>query len=221
LGSKNLFVRASHSDRRQIHQSVFFSRGSSALALRARRQSVIAQKPGARTGSGDCPVSPLARRQLKTSPGLCALNRQKPQPPSLDLVGNRSPAETFFRKFRLRFDVLGWRSQKAPRSGLSAILSDVASTFDETLRTNRRSRKSGRRLHSSNYGAPAIRKGRAIAKRRRAEGGTGRSTTAYVREAPHLRDEEPNVRSSLTGRTFLFTPFPRTSYWATFTVRGG
>jgi hypothetical protein len=34
---------------------------------------------------------------------------------------------------------------KSIRPGLSAILSDVASTFDETLRTNRRSRKSGRR----------------------------------------------------------------------------
>jgi len=29
------------------------------------------------------PVSSLARREFKTSPGLCALNRQKPQSPSL------------------------------------------------------------------------------------------------------------------------------------------
>ena len=33
--------------------------------------------------SGDCPVSSLARCELKTSPELCALNRQKPQSPSL------------------------------------------------------------------------------------------------------------------------------------------
>jgi len=62
LGSTNLPARTSHSDRRQIHQSIFFSHGSSAFALRARGQSVIAQESGARRGSG--PAAAHAR-QLK------------------------------------------------------------------------------------------------------------------------------------------------------------
>ena len=60
--------------------------------------------------------------------------------------------------------------RRGPRPGLSAVLSDVAPTSDETLWTIGRSRKPEGHLRSSSYGAPAKRRPRhseATAGRRR------------------------------------------------------
>jgi hypothetical protein len=59
--------------------------------------------------------------------------------------------------------------------------------------------------------------GAGLALRKAARPGSGRDDRQLLAVVkPHPSDQEPTFRSSLAGRTSLFTPLPGTSYRATF-----